>query len=81
MTPCPISGKQSYPTPRAAWTVIRLRAGTRSLVSHKQRGKSGGFAYRCAHCHQWHITSQQSRHRPADWPQRRTARMERELRG
>jgi hypothetical protein len=78
---CPISGFTSYPTAQAAWNVIRLLTSKRALLTHKQPGKPGGFAYRCAHCHQWHITSQQSRHRPADWLQRRTARMERELRG
>lgn len=80
MTTGPVSGKQSYPTPGIAWTVIPLRAGTRFLVSHKPRGNPGGFAYRCAHCHPWPITRRQSRHRPAEGPQRRRVRMERERR-
>lgn len=77
---CPISGFTSYPTAQAAWNVIRLLTGKRALLIHKQPGKSGGFAYRCAHRHQWHITCQQSRHRPADWPRRRRALIEREAR-
>lgn len=77
---CPVSGKQSYPTPGITWTIILLRAGTRSLASHKPRGKPGGFAYRCAHCHPWHITRRQSPHQPADRPPRRLARIERETR-
>lgn len=78
---CPISGFTSYPTAQAAWNVIRLLTGKPALLTHKQPGKLGGFAYRCDYCHQWHITSRQNRHRPADWRQRRMARMERERRG
>ena len=81
MNRCPQSGKQSYPTAPAAWRIIRLRTGKPTLLHHKQRMPAGGFAYRCDDCHQWLITSQQSRHRPADWPRRRLALIERELRG
>ena len=63
---CPHNGTPSYPTPHAAWRVIQLRTGQRALVSHKQRGKPGGYAYRCKHCQQWHIT-----HRPRWLPSRR----------
>lgn len=61
MRPCPISGKQSYPTPGAAWRVIRPRTGTRSLIGHERPGKPGGHAYRCPHGRQWRITGQKNR--------------------
>ena len=74
---CPISGFTSYPTAQAAWNVIRLLTSKRALMTHKQPGKPGGFAYRCSHCHQWHITSQKNRdHNQSAWSRRRLTRME-----
>ena len=81
MTTGLVSGKQSYPAPGLARTVIRPRTDTRALVSHKPRGNPGGFTYRCAHCHPWPITRRQSRHQPADRPPCRLAWIERERRG
>lgn len=72
MNRCPQSGKQCHPTAASAWRVIQLRTSKLALFHHKQRMPPGGFAYRCVHCHQWHITSQQK----TDWPRRRLARME-----
>lgn len=80
MNRCPRSGKQSYPTAPAAWHIIRLRTGKLTLLQHKQRMLAGGFACRCVHCHQWHITRQQGRHRPPDWLRRRRDLIERETR-
>jgi hypothetical protein len=80
MNRCPQSGKQCHPTAASAWRVIQLRASKLTLLQHKQRMPPGGCAYRCDHCHQWHLTRQQHRHGPSDWLRRRLARMEPVLR-
>jgi epoxyqueuosine reductase QueG len=58
---CP-SGKIPYPSPQAAHATLshlnrRQRGNHRS---HKRR-RSGGTAYQCPHCAQWHTTSSKPR--------------------
>ena len=60
MNRCP-TGKQSYPTANAAWRVIRFLTSKTALHTHKHNGKSGGHAYRCQDCGQWHMTSHRRR--------------------
>lgn len=55
MNPCP-TGKQSYPSPNAAWNVINYLSSKAALRSHKNTGKAGGHAYQCRHCGNWHMT-------------------------
>lgn len=76
MNRCPQFGKYSYPTATAAWRVIQLRTHQRTQQRHRDRMPPGGLAYRCDHCHPWHITSQQK----PDGLRLRLARMEREWR-
>lgn len=72
MNSCP-TGKQCYPNPTAAWRVIKLLTSKSTLRSHKQISKSGGHAYRCEQCHQWHMTTIRRREplktRPLPQPQ------------
>ena len=72
MNPCP-TGKQSYPNPTAAWRVIQFLTSKAALHTHKHHGKSGGHAYRCAECGQWHMTISRRREplkvRPQCWPE------------
>ena len=70
MNRCP-TGKQSYPTANAAWRVINFLTRKAGLRTHKYNGKSGGHAYRCQQCGQWHTTCHRRREplkaRPRRW--------------
>ncbi len=69
MTHCP-TGKQSYPNPTAAWRVIEFLTSKAALHTHKRHGKSGGHAYHCAECGQWHLTHYRRaplKARPQQW--------------
>ena len=63
MSFCP-TGKQSYPTPNAAWAVLNhIKARGRHCYSRVKTTQ--GEVYRCAECSGWHITrhSQTARRR------------------
>jgi epoxyqueuosine reductase QueG len=57
---CP-SGKIPYPSPQAAHATLQhLNRRQRNGRSHRRR-RSGGTAYACDLCKQWHTTSMKPR--------------------
>lgn len=51
---CP-TGKQTYPTPNAAWVVLS-HIKSRGRYSNAHSKTHNGNVYRCAECSGWYIT-------------------------
>lgn len=56
-------GKVPYPNPLAAWRVILSFTKPEHYLKHKEVDRPLR-AYRCAQCHQWHLTHQPPPRKP-----------------
>jgi len=54
---CP-TGKISYPSPAAAWRIIKRMGTGISRYTHTKSGQDAD-AYHCKICGEWHITHRQ----------------------
>ena len=54
---CPTTNKSGFASARAAWKNLHLQEKRKTTRTHKSKRRPMSV-FRCAHCGQWHTTSQ-----------------------